>query len=118
MSHFRNFEHVVFAFIKTTQKYITKDDSNVMDVINYFEQNRDIEKLEAQCHTECYVSLGIWFTLFVSGALYQYNCHKSKKKSNNSGRAADCSYSIDPDNDRQPVIIHNHYHQLSNDDEL
>ena len=90
-----------------------------MDVINYFENNGDIQHLEAQCHTECYASLGIWFTLFVSGALYQYRCHKSKKKNSNSGRGADHSYSIDPDDDeRQHVIIHNHYHQLSVDDQF
>lgn len=92
-----------------------------MDMVNYFETNRNIKNLEQQCHIECYISLGIWVTLFLSGSLYQYKCHKLKRKNGNknseSVRGAEYSYSMEPDSDnnKQPVIInHNHYHQLSN----
>ena len=104
------------------QKYIISkdDDSNVLDMVNYFETNKNIKNLEDQCHIQCYISLSIWATLFLSGALYQYKCHKLKKKivgnkNSDSIHGAEYSFSIDSDhqNDKQPVIInHNHYHQL------
>ena len=56
-----------------------------MNVVEFFRTNRDIDDLEEECHTQCYISVGIWITLFLSGVLFQYKCTScgpTYKKSN------------------------------------
>ena len=83
-----------------------------MDIVDYFKTNKNIKNLESQCHIECYVSLGIWAALFLSGAIYQYKCNKLKPKHSESIRGVESSYS--EEEPQQAVVInnHNHYHQL------
>ena len=90
-----------------------KDYANVMNMVNYFETNHDIEDLENECSMQCYVSLSVWVSLFLSGLIYQYHCEvcvKEEKKAMNfeqslNGAAYDNSYAA------RPIVI-NHYHQL------
>merc|ERR1712154_50632 len=94
-------------------KYIIEDNANVMSMVEFFETNKDIKSLESQCHLECFISLGVWGCLFLSGLIYQYKCSFCKRRSRNSHNAPIAGIEESYSDDSRPVIInhHNHYHQ-------
>jgi len=49
--------------------------TNVLNFIQFFTSQKTVNSFSAECDWHCYLCLGMWLTLFVSGTIVQYKLH-------------------------------------------